>query len=77
MLKRMSLLVPLFALLTFPLFAEKKLVDLDPTIILVHLDRNINEIDKAELDQGTTRCFYCRRALNPKNTCEYPTNSLA
>ncbi|MCH9626831.1 MAG: hypothetical protein S4CHLAM2_04620 [Chlamydiales bacterium] len=90
MLKYASLLLSLFALLSFPTFAEEtsaqkhycsaEQVELNDAVILVHLDRNLVEIDTLLVDQGgiyfnedAVRCFYCRRPLNPKNTCECPT----
>lgn len=90
MLKRMSLMISLFAFLTLPLCAEEQnskkfycspeQVELNESMILVHLDRNTIEIDKLFVDQGgiyfnedAMRCFYCRRPLNPKNICECPT----
>lgn len=89
MLKRMSLLLSLLAFLTLPALGEElnekkhyctpEQVELSPVTILVHLDRNIIEIDRLSVDQGgiyfyedSMRCFYCRRPINPKNTCECP-----
>lgn len=90
MLKRVTLLISLFAVLSLPMLAEElnnpkkyycspEQVELNDTIILVHLGKNTIEIDKLLVDQGgiyfpedAMRCFYCRRPLNPKNTCECP-----
>ncbi|MFZ0565956.1 MAG: hypothetical protein WAM28_07215 [Chlamydiales bacterium] len=47
--------------------------------ILVNFEGETIEIDALLADQGgiyftseAKRCFYCRRPLNPKNTCECP-----
>lgn len=86
MLVRTSFMIAVFAFLVLPVFAEensKKIycssgqVELNDSMILIHLDSNTVEIDKLHVDQGgiyfcenAMRCFYCRRPLNPKNTCE-------
>ncbi len=60
-------------------YCSPEQVELSEFTILVHLDSNTVEIDKLHVDQGgiyfhedSVRCFYCRRPLNPKNTCECP-----
>ncbi|MCC5831967.1 MAG: hypothetical protein JJU12_02870 [Chlamydiales bacterium] len=60
-------------------YCSPEQVELGETVILVHLDWSTIEIDKLLVDQGgiyfnedAMRCFYCRRPINPKNTCQCP-----
>lgn len=85
-MKHITLLISLFTLLAFPLFANDAKhycspdqIELNNTTILVHLDTNTVEVDTLFADQGGIyfnengmRCLQCRRTLNPKNTCECP-----
>jgi hypothetical protein len=54
-------------------------IELTDSMILIHLENQTFEIDAIAVDQGgiyftenMLRCTYCRRPLNPKNTCECP-----
>ena len=56
-------------------------IELTDSMILVHLGDQTYEADAILSDQGglyftedALRCTYCRRPLNPKNTCECPSN---
>lgn len=76
------LTVPVFAteLNANKCYCSPEQVELNESTILVHVDRNTFEIDQLHVDQGgiyfnedAMRCLYCRKPLNPKNTCECPT----
>jgi hypothetical protein len=61
------------------LYCSPEQIELTDSMILVHLKQNTFEIDQLLVDQGgiyfqeeAMRCYYCRRTLNPKNTCECP-----
>jgi hypothetical protein len=85
MLKK-QLIACLFAFLFVPVFAQEpvsksycttKQIEVTDTMILLHLNEQIFEIDSLLADQGglyynhdSLRCINCRRPLNPKNTCE-------
>lgn len=87
MLKR-NILIFLFSFSTLfahtlPPFADGKIyclpeqIELRSSIIVVHLDDQVFEVDALLVDQGgifflkdMMRCLHCRRPLNPKHTCQ-------
>lgn len=89
-MKYTSLLFCLFCLLCLPAFAGDQdpsakfyctagQIELNDSVIFVHLNDEVYEIDSLLVDQGglfftqdKLRCAECRRPLNPKNTCECP-----
>lgn len=87
-MKKGCLFLTLLALASFSGFADEakkhycspEQVELSDALILVHLEnKNPVEIDALHVDQGgvyfhedAMRCLYCRRTINPKNTCECP-----
>jgi hypothetical protein len=60
-------------------YCNAEQIELTDSTIFVHLHGKVFEIDSILTDQGgiyfvedTLRCVYCRRPLNPKNTCRCP-----
>ncbi|MEZ5315298.1 MAG: hypothetical protein R3E91_03690 [Chlamydiales bacterium] len=58
-------------------YCSPEQLEINQSMILVHLDCKMVEIDQLLVDQGgiyfnqeAMRCFYCRRPFNLKNTCE-------
>ena len=52
-------------------------VEVSDSMILIHLDDTIYELDSLLVDQGGVyfmenmlRCTYCRRPVNPKRICD-------
>lgn len=82
-------LVCLLSSLFLPLMAQEHLpsakkyycaadqIELTDSMILVHLEDQIFELDSLFVDQGgiyfvedMLRCTFCRRTLNPQNSCD-------
>jgi len=64
-------------------YCNAEQIELTDSMILVHLEEKIFEIDSLLSDQGglyfteeMLRCTYCRRPVRPKNICECPHPQL-